>query len=59
MAPTQKRKADDGPLSPNTKKARKKVVNELAKKVYAIQVLDSSLLASELVAVENDGVRTV
>jgi hypothetical protein len=59
MAPTQKRKADDGPLSPNTKRARKKVVNELAEKVYAIQVLDSSLLASELVVVENNGVRTV
>jgi hypothetical protein len=41
MAPTQKRKADDGPLSPNTKRARKKVVNELAEKVYAIQLLDS------------------
>jgi hypothetical protein len=38
MAPTQKREADDGPLSPNTKRARKKVVNELAEKVYAIQV---------------------
>jgi hypothetical protein len=59
MAPTQKSKADDGPLSPNTKRARKKVVNKLAEKVYAIQVLDSSLLASELVAVENNGVRTV
>jgi hypothetical protein len=42
MALTQKRKADDGPLSPNTKRARKKVVNnELAEKVYAIQLLDS------------------
>ncbi len=41
MAPTQKRKADDGPSSPNTKRARKKVVNELAEKVYAIQLLDS------------------
>ena len=59
MAPTQKRKGDNGRLSPNTKRARKKVVNELAEKVYAIQVLDSSLLASELVAVENNGVRTV
>ena len=59
MAPTQKRKADDGPLSPNTKRARKKVVNKLAEKVYAIQVLDSNFLASELVAVENNGVRTV
>jgi hypothetical protein len=59
MAPTQKSKADDGPLSPNTKRARKKVGNKLAEKVYAIQVLDSSLLASELVAVENNGVRTV
>jgi hypothetical protein len=59
MAPTQKSKAVDGPLSPNTKRARKKVVNKLAEKVYAIQVLDSSLLASELVAVENNGVRTV
>jgi hypothetical protein len=59
MAPTPKSKADDGPLSPNTKRARKKVVNELAEKVYAVQVLDSSLLASELVAVENNGVRTV
>jgi hypothetical protein len=36
MAPTQKRNADDGPLSPNTKRARKKVLNELAEKVYAI-----------------------
>jgi hypothetical protein len=38
MAPTQKRKADDGPLSPTIhyKRARKKVVNELAEKVYAI-----------------------
>ena len=41
MAPTQKRKADDGPLSPHTKRARKKVVNELAEKVYAIQLFDS------------------
>jgi hypothetical protein len=42
MAPTQKRKADDGPLSLNTKRARKKVVkNELAEKVDAIQLLDS------------------
>jgi hypothetical protein len=40
MAPTQKRKADDGPLAPNTKRARKNVLNELAEKVYAIQLLD-------------------
>ncbi len=48
MAPTQKRKADDGPLSPNTKRARKKVVNELAEKVYAIQVLDSRQECSQM-----------
>jgi hypothetical protein len=48
MAPTQKRKADDGPLSPNTKRARKKVVDELAEKVYAIQVLDSRYECSQM-----------
>jgi hypothetical protein len=48
MAPTQKRKADNGPLSPNTKRARKKVVNELAEKVYAIQVLDSRHECSQM-----------
>jgi hypothetical protein len=48
MAPTQKRKADDGPLSPNTKRARKKVVNELAEKVYAIQLLDSGHECSQM-----------
>jgi hypothetical protein len=48
MAPTQKRKGDDGPLSPNTKRARKKVVNELAEKVYAIQVLDSRQECSQM-----------
>jgi hypothetical protein len=34
MAPSQKRKGDDGPLSPNTKRARKKVVSDLAEKDY-------------------------
>jgi hypothetical protein len=35
-------------LSPNTKRARKNVVNELAKKVYAIQVLDSRHECSQM-----------
>jgi hypothetical protein len=48
MAPTQKRKADNGPLSPNTIRARKKVVNELAKKVYPIQLLDSRHECSQM-----------
>jgi hypothetical protein len=48
MAPTQKRKVDGGPLSPNTKRARKKVVNELAKKVCAIQLLDSRHECSQM-----------
>jgi hypothetical protein len=33
-SPSQKRKGDDGPLSPNTKRARKKVVSNMAEKVY-------------------------
>jgi hypothetical protein len=41
MAPSQKRKGDDGPLSPNRKRARKKVVSELAEKVYKVQLLQS------------------
>jgi hypothetical protein len=48
MAPTQKRKADDGPLSTNTKRARKKVVNGLAEKVYAFQLLDSRHECSQM-----------
>jgi hypothetical protein len=41
MAPSQKRKGEDGPLSPNTKRARKKVVSNLAEKVYEAQLLES------------------
>jgi hypothetical protein len=41
MAPSQKQKGDDGPLSPNTKRARKKVVSKLAEKVYEVQLLQS------------------
>jgi hypothetical protein len=41
MAPSQKRKGDDGPLFLNTQRARKKVVSNLAEKVYKAQLLES------------------
>jgi hypothetical protein len=41
MAPSQKCKGDDDPLSLNTKRARKKVVSDLAEKVYEVQLLES------------------
>jgi hypothetical protein len=48
MGPIQKRKAEDGPLSPNTKGARKKEINELAEKVHATQLLDSRHECSQM-----------
>jgi hypothetical protein len=41
MAPSQKGKGDDGPSSPNKKRARKKVVSDLVEKVYEAQLLKS------------------